>query len=60
MTFISWRGIELSARIQYFLLGAELLILAIFAVVALWKVYAGTAGDLAITPSLELVQPVRA
>jgi amino acid transporter len=57
MTWISWRGIELSARIQYFLLGAELLILGIFAVVALVKVYSGTAGDLAITPALEWFNP---
>src|SRR5258705_282171 len=57
MTWISWRGIELSARIQYFLLGAELLILGVFAVVALVKVYSGTAGDLAITPALEWFNP---
>src|SRR5579884_2741939 len=40
MTWICWRGIELSARIQQFLLGAECVILAVFAVVALAKVYA--------------------
>jgi amino acid transporter len=57
MTLISWRGIELSARTQYFLLGAELLILAIFAVVALVKVYAGTAGDLAAKPALDWFVP---
>ena len=57
MTWISWRGIELSARIQYFLLGAELLILGVFAVVALVKVYSGSAGDLAITPALEWFNP---
>lgn len=58
MTFIAWRGIELSARTQYFLLAAELAILAIFSVVALWQVYAGTAGDQAITPSLSWFNPV--
>jgi amino acid transporter len=58
MTVISWRGIELSARTQYFLLAAELVILAVFAVVALWQVYAGTAGDQAITPSLSWLNPV--
>ncbi|MGE5829572.1 MAG: APC family permease [Micromonosporaceae bacterium] len=57
MTLISWRGIELSARTQYFLLGAELLILATFAVVALVKVYAGSAGDLAIKPALDWFVP---
>jgi|tagenome__1003787_1003787.scaffolds.fasta_scaffold20973918_2 amino acid transporter len=50
MTWISWRGIELSARTQVILLSLELLTLAIFSVVCLWKVYAGTAGDLAIKP----------
>ena len=40
MTWICWRGIELSARIQQFLLAAEITILALFAIVALVKVYA--------------------
>jgi amino acid transporter len=57
MTWISWRGIELSARTQYFLLGAELLILGIFAVVALVRVYGGTAGALSIKPALEGFNP---
>jgi amino acid transporter len=43
MTWICWRGIELSARTQQFLLGAEFVTLMIFAIVALAKVYAGTA-----------------
>jgi amino acid transporter len=57
MTWISYRGIELSARTQYFLLGAELIILGVFAVVALVKVYAGSAGDLAIKPALDWFTP---
>ncbi len=44
MTWICYRGIELSARIQQFLLGAEVLILALFAVVALVKVYGSHPG----------------
>ena len=40
MTWICYRGIELSARIQTFLLGLEIFTLALFAVVALIKVYA--------------------
>ena len=40
MTWICYRGIELSARIQTFLLSAEIVMLALFAVVALVKVYA--------------------
>jgi amino acid transporter len=40
LTWICWRGIELSARTQQFLLGFEMVTLIIFAVVALIKVYA--------------------
>lgn len=39
LTWICWRGIELSARTQQVLLGFEMAILLIFAVVALVKVY---------------------
>ena len=37
MTWICWKGIELSARSQVILLGTELAVLAIFAVIALAK-----------------------
>jgi len=57
MTWISYRGIELSARTQYFLLGAELLILGVFAVVALAKVYSGSGSELSITPALDWFNP---
>jgi amino acid transporter len=57
MTWIAWRGIELSARTQYVLLGAELLVLVIFAVVAIVKVYAHTAGEQAITISWAWFNP---
>jgi amino acid transporter len=40
MTWICYRGIELSARIQTILLGIEIFTLSLFAVVALVKVYA--------------------
>src|SRR5262249_26531867 len=40
MTWICYRGIELSARVQTFLLGFELATLTLFVVVALIKVYA--------------------
>jgi amino acid transporter len=43
MTWICYRGIELSAETQTFLLSAELLILMSFSVVALIKTYNGTA-----------------
>ncbi len=41
MSVICYIGIEISARTQWFLLGAEVIVLAIFAVVALAKVYSG-------------------
>jgi amino acid transporter len=41
MTWICFRGIELSARVQQILLGAEVFILALFAVVAFAKVFGG-------------------
>src|SRR5688572_13227909 len=58
MTLVAWRGIELSARMQYILLAAELAVLALFSVVALWQVYSGTAGDQAVKPSLDWFNPV--
>jgi amino acid transporter len=42
MTWICYRGIELSARVQTFLLSLEIFTLALFVVVALVKVYAGS------------------
>ena len=57
MTWICWRGIELSARVQQFLLAAEILILAAFAVVALVKVYANDAGRTPCTSSADWFNP---
>ncbi|HEX3975271.1 MAG TPA: APC family permease [Solirubrobacteraceae bacterium] len=42
LTWICWKGIELSARTQQLLLGFEMTILIIFAVVALIKAYNGS------------------
>jgi amino acid transporter len=56
MTWICWRGIELSARIQAALLSAEVVILALFAVVALVKVYTGNPAN-SITPHLSWFNP---
>jgi len=50
MTAICYIGIELSARTQQFLLGAEILTLSIFAAVALYKVYADSpAGSIHVS-----------
>jgi amino acid transporter len=56
MTWICYRGIELSARIQQILLSAEILILGVFAVVTFVKVYANhPAGS--IDPALSWFNP---
>ncbi len=56
MVAICYIGIELSARTQVFLLGAEVITLAVFAVVALVRVYAGDFGD-SIDPSFGWLNP---
>jgi amino acid transporter len=45
LTWICWRGIELSARTQQILLAVELGILLLFAIVALIKAYTGSNPD---------------
>ncbi len=57
MTWICYRGIELSARIQQFLLSAEIFILGLFAVVALVKVYGSHPPADSIKPSLSWINP---
>jgi amino acid transporter len=57
MTYICYRGIEVSARMQYALLGIELLVLLAFAVIALVKVYGGSAPDGSMVPSLAWLWP---
>ncbi|MEY4313012.1 MAG: hypothetical protein RLZZ319_521, partial [Actinomycetota bacterium] len=57
MTWICWRGIEVSAKLQYWLLGIELVVLVMFAVVALYRVYTGDGVAESITPSLDWLNP---
>src|SRR5271165_1789457 len=57
MTWICYRGIELSARIQQILLGAEVFILALFSVVAFAKVYGSHPPAGSIKPSLSWLNP---
>ena len=57
MTYICYRGIEVSARLQYALLGIELVVLVAFAGVALFKVYTNTAEPYSIKPSLDWFWP---
>ncbi len=57
MTWICYRGIELSARTQVFLLGSEIVILAAFSAVALYKTYNGTALPGSMHPSWSWFNP---
>jgi amino acid transporter len=57
MTWICYRGIELSAAIQRALLGIEVFILALFAVVAFVKVYGSHPPAGSIKPSLSWINP---
>jgi len=57
MTYISYRGIILSERIQNVLVIVQFAILILFSVVALAKVFGDSAGDQAIRPSLEWFSP---
>ncbi len=56
MSWICYVGIEISARTQWFLLGAEIFVLVVFAVVALARVYAGSFAD-SVHPSLSWLNP---
>jgi amino acid transporter len=56
MTYICYRGIEISARIQYCLLGVEVVTLIGFALFALAKVY-GNSAPAGIKPTLSWLSP---
>ncbi|TQR82559.1 APC family permease [Mycobacterium hodleri] len=57
MTYICYRGIEVSARLQYFLLGFEVIILVVISIYALVKVYSSNALPESILPSLSWFWP---
>jgi amino acid transporter len=57
MTYICYRGIELSARFQQVLLSIELVMLAVFAVWALVRVASGDAPAGHLSPSLSWFNP---
>jgi amino acid transporter len=56
MTWICYRGIELSARVQQLLLSFEIVMLGIFATVAIIDVYTGSPGH-SIEPSASWFNP---
>ena len=57
MTYVCYRGIEVSARLQYCLLGVEVVTLLGFAGFALAKVYNGNAPAGDLKPSLSWLSP---
>jgi amino acid transporter len=57
MTYICYRGIEVSKRLQYALLGVEVVTLVGFALFALVKVYSGNAPAGDLKPSLSWLSP---
>ncbi|MBI3693126.1 MAG: APC family permease, partial [Mycolicibacterium aromaticivorans] len=52
MTYICYRGIEVSARLQYFLLGFEVIILIVISIYALFRVYTNNALAGSLHPSI--------
>jgi len=59
MTYICYRGIEVSANFQKVLLGIELVMLLVLSVTALVKVGTGHAPPGHLTPSLSWLNPFR-
>jgi amino acid transporter len=57
MTYICYRGIEISARIQQALLSLEVVVLIIFAFTALIKAYSSSAPATAVHASLSWFNP---
>ncbi len=56
-TWVSWKGVAVSARLQYWFLAIEIIVLVIFSVIALVKVYGGTAAPTAVNPDLSWFNP---
>jgi amino acid transporter len=57
MTWICYRGIEISARLQQILLSIEVVILIVFAVFALVKVYSGHGAPTSLIPQWDWFNP---
>lgn len=57
MVYVSYRGLEIGERLQNILLGVQYLALVLFVVFALGSVFAGTAPEGAVLPSLEWFNP---
>ena len=57
LTYVCYRGIEISAKIQFVLLAIELVMLAVYAVVALVRVALGHAPPGHMVPTLSWFNP---
>ncbi|WP_326566955.1 APC family permease [Amycolatopsis rhabdoformis] len=57
LCYLCYRGIEVSARVQWILLGVELAVLIVFSIVALVRVYGGSAGPQATHPQWSWLWP---
>lgn len=57
MTWICYIGIEVSAKLQYWLLGIELVILAAFSGFAMWQVNHGSAPEGSLKPQWDWLSP---
>lgn len=56
-TYITVRGIEISARVQYILMALQIGGLLLFALVALWRVVLGDGGPTSIDPAASWFSP---
>jgi len=57
LSWVSYKGINMSAKLQQWLLAAEMVVLLWFSAVALYKVYTGQAGPSAVRPSIDWLNP---
>ncbi len=57
LTWVCYRGIEVSAKFQFVMLAVEVVVLVLFAVIALVKVYSGNAGPNSVTPEISWFNP---
>ncbi|MEI2818909.1 MAG: amino acid permease [Marmoricola sp.] len=57
MTYICYRGIEVSARLQYALLGFEMVTLLAFTAIAFYKVFSNGTAAGHLMPSLSWLSP---
>ena len=58
LTYVCYRGIEVSAKFQFVMLAVEVVVLVLFAFVALAKVYSGNAGPNSVKPELSWFNPL--